>query len=192
VTRTEGETSYIQAFGVANMLTILRMFLIPIFVIASVYQLHLIAFVLFVVAGITDFLDGYIARYTRHVTDVGRFLDPMADKVMLISVYVILALDTIGNANLVPVWVTILVIFRDVFIAIASVVIFFTTDVRSISPSILGKISTFVQITTASLYLFCNAFDLNAPWLIYLAYSVAVCTILSGVHYLVRGVRSTF
>ena len=57
------DSSYIQAFGVANLLTIFRMFLIPVFVIASVYQLHLIAFVMFVVAVVTDFLDGYIARY---------------------------------------------------------------------------------------------------------------------------------
>ncbi len=185
------ENSYIQAFGVANVLTILRMFLIPVFVIASVYQLHLIAFVMFVVAGITDFLDGYIARYTEHVTDVGRFLDPMADKVMLISVFVVISLETIGNMNIMPVWVTILVIFRDVFIAIASVVIFFTTEAKALNPSIAGKLSTFVQITTASLYLFCNAFHLQADWLIYMAYSVALLTIVSGVHYLMRGVKST-
>ena len=143
-------------------------------------------------AGITDFLDGYIARYTDQVTDVGKFLDPMADIVMLISVYVILVLDGIGNANMLPVWVTILVIFRDVFIAIASLVIFFTTEVKTLQPSIAGKLSTFIQITTASLYLFCNAFYLNAPWLIYLAYTVAAMTIISGIHYLIKGVKSTF
>ncbi|NOY22521.1 MAG: CDP-alcohol phosphatidyltransferase family protein [Acidobacteria bacterium] len=186
------DTGYIQAFGLANILTILRMVLIPVFVIASVYQLHLIALVVFVIAGITDFLDGYIARYTDQVTDVGKFLDPMADKVMLVSVYVILVLDGIGNTNMLPVWVTILVIFRDVFIAIASLVIFFTTEVKTLQPSIAGKLSTFIQITTASLYLFCNAFHLNAPWLLYLAYAVAAMTIISGIHYLVKGVKSTF
>ena len=186
------DTSYIQAFGLANILTILRMVLIPVFVIASVYQLHLLAFAVFVVAGVTDFLDGYIARYTDHVTDVGKFLDPMADKVMLVSVYVILVLDGIGNTNMLPVWVTILVIFRDVFIAIASLVIFFTTEVKTLQPSIAGKLSTFIQITTASLYLFCNAFYLNASWLIYLAYAVAAMTIISGIHYLIKGVKSTF
>ncbi len=185
-------TGYIQAFGLANILTILRMVLIPVFVIASVYRLHLIALVVFVIAGITDFLDGYIARYTDQVTDVGKFLDPMADKVMLVSVYVILVLDGIGNTNMLPVWVTILVIFRDVFIAIASLVIFFTTEVKTLQPSIAGKLSTFIQITTASLYLFCNAFHLNVPWLLYLAYAVAAMTIISGVHYLVKGVKSTF
>jgi len=184
------DSSYIQAFGVANLLTIFRMFLIPVFVIASVYQLHLIAFVMFVVAGITDFLDGYIARYTRHVTDVGKFLDPMADKVMLISVFVVLSLETIGNTNVMPVWVTILVIFRDVFIAIASVVIFFTTEVKALTPSIFGKLSTFTQISTASLYLLCNAFGWSAGWLIYLAYAVAALTVVSGVQYLARGVKS--
>ncbi|PJB78727.1 MAG: CDP-diacylglycerol--glycerol-3-phosphate 3-phosphatidyltransferase [Acidobacteria bacterium CG_4_9_14_3_um_filter_49_7] len=186
------DTSYIQAFGLANILTILRMVLIPVFVIASVYQLHLLAFAVFVVAGTTDFLDGYIARYTGHVTDVGKFLDPMADKVMLVSVYVVLVLAGIGNTNMLPVWVTILVIFRDVFIAIASLVIFFTTEVKTLQPSIAGKLSTFIQITTASLYLFCNAFYLNVSWLIYLAYAVAAMTIISGIHYLIKGVKSTF
>jgi len=73
------DTSYIQAFGLANILTILRMVLIPVFVIASVYQLHLLAFAVFVVAGTTDFLDRYIAGYIGDVTAVGTRPDPRAD-----------------------------------------------------------------------------------------------------------------
>jgi cardiolipin synthase len=185
----EEEYSYFKALGVANILTICRMFLIPVFVIASVYHKQGLAFVTFVIAGITDFLDGYLARHTKHVTDVGKILDPMADKVMLISVYVILALDTIGNLNVVPLWFTILVIFRDVFIAIVSVLIYFTTSVTTLLPSIIGKITTFFQITTASLYLFCNAFKIKANWLIYMVYLAAFFTLLSGFHYLLRGVK---
>lgn len=183
------EYSYFKALGVANILTICRMFLIPVFVIASVYDKQGIAFFTFVIAGITDFLDGYLARHTKHVTDVGKILDPMADKVMLISVYVILALDTIGNLNVVPLWFTILVIFRDVFIAIVSVLIYFTTTVKALVPSIFGKITTFIQITAASLYLLCNAFNIKAPWLINMIYLAAFFTLLSGFHYLLRGVK---
>jgi len=185
----EEEYSYFKALGVANILTICRMFLIPVFVIASVYNKPAIAFFTFVIAGITDFLDGYLARHMEHVTDVGKILDPMADKVMLISVYVILALDTIGNLNVVPLWFTILVIFRDVFIAIVSVLIYFTTSITALVPSIFGKITTFIQITAASLYLFCNAFNIKAAWLIYMIYLAAFLTLLSGLHYLIRGVK---
>ncbi len=188
-TTKDEEYSYFKALGIANILTICRMFLIPVFVIASVYHKQGLAFITFVIAGITDFLDGYLARHTKHVTDVGKILDPMADKVMLISVYVILALDTIGNLNVVPLWFTILVIFRDVFIAIVSVLIYFTTSVTTLLPSIIGKITTFFQITTASLYLFCNAFKIKADWLIYMVYLAAFFTLLSGFHYLLRGVK---
>lgn len=185
------EYSYFKALGVANILTICRMFLIPVFVIASVYNKQGLAFITFVIAGITDFLDGYLARHTKHVTDVGKILDPMADKVMLISVYVILALKTIGNINIVPLWFTILVIFRDVFIGIVSVLIYFTTEIKALVPSIFGKITTFLQITAASLYLFCNAFKISASWLIYLIYLAAFFTLLSGTHYIIRGVKGT-
>lgn len=182
--------NYIKAFGVANTLTLLRMFLIPIFVISSVYGYHKAAFYTFVIAGITDFLDGFIARYTKNITDVGKILDPMADKVMLISIYVVLSLKSIGNLNHVPVWLTLLVIFRDVFIAIGGVIIFFTKDVNAILPSIYGKLSTVVQIVGASIILYCNAYSIKFEYLDELVYIIGFFTLLSGVMYLVKGVRS--
>ena len=182
--------NYIKAFGVANTLTLTRMFLIPVFVIASVYGHHKFAFFTFVVAGITDFLDGFIARYTKNITDVGKILDPMADKVMLISIYVVLSLKSVGNVNIVPVWLTLLIIFRDVFIAIGGVIVFFTKDVNAILPSIYGKLSTVVQIIGASIILYFNAYGKHFPFMDELVYVVGFFTMLSGVMYLVKGVKS--
>ena len=182
--------NYIKAFGVANTLTLTRMFLIPVFVIASVYGYHKFAFYTFVIAGITDFLDGFIARYTKNVTDVGKILDPMADKVMLISIYIVLSLKSIGNLNIVPVWLTLLIIFRDVFIAIGGVIVFFTKDVNSILPSIYGKISTVVQIIGASVILYYNAYGMRFSHLDEMVYIIGFFTMLSGIMYLVKGVRS--
>ncbi len=181
---------YVKAFGIANTLTLTRMFLIPVFVIASVYGYQRFAFFTFVVAGITDFLDGFIARYTKSITDVGKILDPMADKVMLISIYVILSLKTIGNVNTVPVWLTLLIVFRDVFIAIGGVIVFFTRDVNAILPSIYGKLSTVVQIVGAAIILYYNAYGIKLQYLDELVYIVGFFTMLSGVMYLVKGVKS--
>jgi len=181
---------YIKAFGIANILTLTRMFLIPVFVIASVYGYHKFAFYTFVVAGITDFLDGFIARYTKNITDVGKILDPMADKVMLISIYVVLSLKSIGNLNTIPVWLTLLIIFRDVFIAIGGVIVFFTKDVNAILPSVYGKLSTVVQIIGASIILYCNAFGIKFAYIDELVYVVGFFTMLSGIMYLVKGVKS--
>ncbi len=186
----KGYGVYIKAFGVANTLTLTRMFLIPVFVISSVYGYQRFAFFTFVVAGITDFLDGFIARYTKSVTDVGKILDPMADKVMLISIYVVLSLKSTGNLNIVPVWLTLLIIFRDVFIAIGGIIVFFTKDVNAILPSIYGKISTVVQIIGASIILYCNAYSMRFRFIDELVYVIGFFTMLSGVMYLVKGVRS--
>ncbi len=182
--------NYIKAFGIANTLTLTRMFLIPVFVISSVYGYPKFAFFTFVVAGITDFLDGFIARYTKNITDVGKILDPMADKVMLISIYVVLSLKSIGNLNVVPVWLTLLIIFRDVFIAIGGVIVFFTKDVNAILPSIYGKLSTVVQIVGASIILYFNAYGRQFAYMDELVYTIGFFTMLSGVMYLVKGVKS--
>ncbi|BBB31659.1 cardiolipin synthase (CMP-forming) [Thermotomaculum hydrothermale] len=186
----ETPINYIKAFGIANTLTLIRMFLIPVFVISSVYGYHKFAFFTFVIAGITDFLDGFIARYTKSITDVGKILDPMADKVMLISIYVVLSLKSIGNINVIPVWLTLLIIFRDVFIAIGGVIVFFTKDVNAILPSIYGKLSTVFQILGASIILYYNAYGIRFRYMDELVYVIGFFTMLSGVMYLVKGVKS--
>ena len=100
----------------ANQLTILRMLLIPAFVILLLYGYQGWALITFVVAGLTDLLDGLIARLTGEKTTLGAWLDPMADKLLLVTMFVVLTLPGIGSANRLPVWFTVLVISRDVAI----------------------------------------------------------------------------
>ena len=100
----------------ANQLTILRMLLIPAFVILLVYGYRGWALVTFMVAGLTDLLDGLIARLAGEKTTLGAWLDPMADKLLLVTMFIVLTLPGIGLANQLPIWFTILVISRDVAI----------------------------------------------------------------------------
>src|SRR6266699_1060563 len=107
----------------ANQLTLLRMFLIPAFVILVVYGYLGWALTVFVTAGITDALDGVIARRSGQKTTLGAWLDPMADKLMLVSAFVVLTLPNVGLANRLPLWLTALVISRDVCIVITVAIV---------------------------------------------------------------------
>ena len=102
----------------ANQLTILRMLLIPAFVILLLYGHQGWALTTFLVAGLTDLLDGLIARATGQKTTLGAWLDPMADKLLLVTMFVVLTLPDIGSANRLPIWFTVLVISRDVAIVL--------------------------------------------------------------------------
>ena len=102
----------------ANQLTLTRMVLIPAFVILLLYGYRGWALITFLIAGLTDLFDGLIARATGQKTTLGAWLDPMADKLLLVSLFVMLTLPGIGLVNRLPVWFTILVISRDVAIVL--------------------------------------------------------------------------
>ena len=102
----------------ANQLTLLRMLLIPAFVILVVYGHLGWALVVFVTAGVTDALDGLIARWSGQKTSLGAWLDPMADKLLLVTTFVVLTLPGLGLMNRLPIWLTVLIISRDVVIVL--------------------------------------------------------------------------
>ena len=104
-----------QLLTPANQLTILRMAFIPAFVILVVYNQLGWAFLIFLLAGITDGLDGLIARLLHQKTTLGALLDPIADKLLLTSSFVILSVKDLGLSNILPLWLTITVISRDIF-----------------------------------------------------------------------------
>src|SRR5450830_1765674 len=104
------------AFTPANQLTMMRMLLIPAFVILLMYSYRGWALVIFLTAGLTDLFDGLIARMTRGDTTLGAWLDPMADKLLLVSMFVMLHRPAIGGPNRLPLWFPVLVISRDVAI----------------------------------------------------------------------------
>jgi cardiolipin synthase len=170
----------------ANQLTILRMLLIPAFVILLLYGYRGWALVTFLVAGLTDLLDGLIARLTGQKTTLGAWLDPMADKLLLVTMFVVLTLPDIGSANQLPIWFTVLVISRDVAIVATVAVINLAVGRRTFRPSIFGKIATATYILTGVITLYYNYLGVTTPVVAAFVYASLVITIVSAFHYAVQ------
>jgi len=171
----------------ANQLTILRMVFIPIFVILVVYNQLGWAFSIFILAGVTDGLDGLMARLLKQKTSLRAYLDPIADKLLLTSSFVVLSIKGLGLPNVVPLWLTILIISRDVILITSALIIVIGTDHRNFSPSIYGKATTFFQILTIVVVLFLNYRSVTPEPLSLLYLITGVVTVFSGLHYIYRG-----
>jgi cardiolipin synthase len=140
----------------ANQLTIARIILIPLFVLLVSYDRLGAALTVFVVAGVTDALDGLIARVTGQRTSLGAWLDPMADKLLLVTTFVVLTLPNLPLTNHLPIWLTIIVISRDVVIVTIVAVVNLAVGPRTFTPSFLGKSATAVFILTSVVVMFFN------------------------------------
>ena len=167
-----------------NFLTLSRILLIPLFVILIINKNFGWALVTFAVAGITDGVDGLVARLTHQRTELGAYLDPIADKLLLSAAFITLAIDKI-----LPSWLTVIVITRDMIILLGFFVFLLTNRRPKMQPSFISKITTGFQITTILLALlrayepgFATAFQ----WAIY---GTTLFTILSGMHYLYVGTK---
>jgi len=171
---------------VPNMLSILRIALIPVFILAVAYGHPRLALWVFLGSGITDSLDGFIARFFNQRSELGAFLDPMADKLMLTATYVALALPETGISHPIPAWVPILTIARDVVIVTLALILNLTHGIRSFPPSLPGKCTTVVQISYAVAVLIQNAFWFDPRFVAALKWGVACFTVYSGVHYFWR------
>ena len=126
----------------ANQLTILRIILIPVFVLLVVYGYLGWALIVFLTAGVTDALDGLIARRAGQRTTLGGWLDPMADKLLLVTTFVILTLPSVPLTNHLPLWLTVFVISRDVVIVGVVAIVNLSIGPRTFKPSLLGKLAT--------------------------------------------------
>ena len=140
----------------ANQLTILRIMLIPVFVLLVVYGYLGAALLAFMVAGATDALDGLAARRAGQRTSLGAWLDPMADKLLLVTAFIVLTLPTLPLTNRLPLWLTILVISRDVVIVGVVAAVNLAVGQRTFRPSIWGKLATATFILTAIAVMFFN------------------------------------
>jgi cardiolipin synthase len=173
----------------ANQLTILRMLLIPAFVILLTYGHRGWALTTFLTAGVTDLLDGLIARVTGQKTTLGAWLDPMADKLLLVTMFVMLTLPGIGLSNRLPLWFTVLVISRDIAIVLTVAVINLAVGPRTFRPSIFGKIATATYILTGVVTLYFNYLERTSDLVTVFVYASLVITLVSAFHYLVQVVR---
>ena len=173
-----------------NLLTVFRMALIPVFVSLLFYQKFLLALAAFVLAGITDGLDGLFARRFHQQSPLGRILDPVADKMMLVTSFVVLSMRSVFPAPIpkhlpVPFWVTITVISRDVFILVGAAAINMVTGFRGFQPSFLGKVSTVVQIAAVAVVILAAQMRVGTGYYLPTIYTaVFTLALVSGIHYI--------
>ena len=171
-----------------NQLTLFRLLLVPCLVILVLYGFNGMALVVFTVAGVTDALDGLIARRTGQRTTLGAWLDPMADKLLLVSTFVVLTMP-LGLPNQLPLWFTVLVISRDVCIVLTVAIVNLAVERRVFYPSILGKIATVLYVVTGAVTLFFNFLDQESVLVDLVVYMAVVFTVASGLHYIVHAAR---
>jgi cardiolipin synthase (CMP-forming) len=150
-----------SALNIANLLTVLRFCLVPVVIVSIVNKEWMVALVVFVTAGVTDAIDGFVARQFDMRTELGAYLDPLADKALLVSIYITLAV-----AGVLPAWIAVLVVSRDVMIVGAVIVSWIMDNPVEINPLKLSKANTLAQITFAALALFLLAFDRPMPMLL--------------------------
>ena len=170
---------------VPNLLTILRVVLTPAFVAVFMDHNHQAAFFIFLAAGLTDALDGTLARMLHQRSNLGAMLDPLADKMLLVTSFVCLAIQ-----GWIPFWLAVIVVSRDIIIVGGLLLMtFLEIDVRSrIKPTFVSKLNTMAQMALVAELLTDKAFSLGLGYLLpAFVWTVAGLTAASGLHYLRRG-----
>lgn len=171
--------------NIPNLLTLARILLVPVVVWAIAQGQMGIALAAFVAAGITDAVDGYIAKRFGQQTELGAYLDPLADKTLIVSIYVSLAIF-----GFIPHWVAILVVSRDIMIVGAVLLSTLVEKPLTIQPLMVSKANTAAQIVFAALVLAAKGLRIDLDWAIFLAmWAVAALTLASAAAYLVAWTR---
>ena len=173
-------------FTLANQLTLLRMLLIPAFVLLVVYGYFGWALLTFVAAGATDALDGLIARLAHQKTELGAWLDPAADKLLLVTTFVVLTLPNLGLVNRIPIWLTVLVISRDVGIVLTVAIVNLAVGPRTFKPSLLGKGATALFILTCVVVMYYNYLGHQSVVVDAFIWASLAITLISGIDYVFR------
>ena len=172
---------------IPNILTLLRLLLVPCFILASMRGMFAAALVLFVSAAVTDVFDGMIARRLNQRSKLGAFLDPAADKTMMVAGFVFYTFSTVPSLR-IPGWLTFTVFVRDVLIVLFAYLLYTRVQVKKFPPSWAGKASTVTQAVTLAGAIFVNAFAPHLAWGAELLFRLSlVVTLFSGWDYLRRG-----
>ena len=166
-----------------NLLSALRMAIIPLFVIALMERQAVAAVVLFGLAGLTDLLDGFVARFWHQESVLGAYLDPMADKLLLTAAFVMLAIPGLFPGLEIPIWITVLVITRDVCIVLIALVIYLALGISKFPPSRISKWNTAFQIAAVAAVLVTGLSRRFDPLAAGLLYVVTALTVASGLEY---------
>jgi cardiolipin synthase len=171
--------TYTESFmTLANQITLLRIILIPVFIITLIEGSPYWPVIIFTFTVLTDAIDGFVARKRNEKTKLGSFLDPLADKMLMFASFI-----TLVYLKVVPLWVFVVTISRDVVILAGWLIIYFITDSLEIKPRLLGKITTIVQMSTIWFILL----GVQAPLQTSLLYLTAAVTAISGIDYIIVG-----
>ena len=173
----------------ANQLTLLRLLLVPVFALCMLYGMPGWALLTFFVAGVTDALDGLIARRSGQQTTLGAWLDPMADKLLVVTMFVMLTVPGLGLVARLPLWLTVLVISRDIGIILTVAIVNLAVTRRTFRPTILGKAATVIYVVTGVVALYANWLGERLVILDVCVYVAGAVTLLSAVEYLIRITR---
>jgi len=172
--------------NIPNLITLLRIVLVPVVVILLIQGFFLKALIVFIVAGLSDALDGFLARVLNQQTELGAYLDPIADKALLASTFI-----TLSVLHIIPGWLTVIVISRDFIILLGISILSIMSVSVEIRPLFVSKITTAVQLTTVLLALLACSLPEGIPpiWLHALYWVTALLTVVSGLHYMARGLK---
>jgi cardiolipin synthase (CMP-forming) len=176
----------------ANKITILRVLLVPFFIVQVLYYVErgvewhrLAAILTFGVAALSDGLDGYIARRYNQRSQLGAILDPVADKLLLVSGVLLLSFNNQSRLPQTPLWLVGTIVGRDVLLLLGLVVIYYSCGRVIVRPILIGKLATVLQM----ICVLWGLFKWNVRWLEVWSLSAAVCTGISGLFYVYEGVR---
>jgi cardiolipin synthase len=175
----------LRPFTIPNGITLVRLALTPFFVLATLSGDHLLALAIFVAAGVSDALDGLVARLLGMRSLLGTYLDPIADKLLLVTAYVVLTLPVRGAVTM-PLWLTVLALSRDFLIVLIALLLYLGAGVREFPPSMWGKATTLFHIITVALVLIANVVPVGEPALLTCFYVALSFTVISGVDYIRR------
>lgn len=164
---------------IPNLLTLLRIAATPVLIMLLTYEMFAGALLLFVLAGISDGLDGYIAKRFHYQTRLGAILDPLADKLLLLSCFVVL-----GIMGHIPFWLLVVVVFRDLIIIVGYLLLVILEGGVNMSPSGVSKLNTVLQICLVAAVLVNLASGVELPMVVpVLVAMVTATSVVSGVHY---------
>jgi cardiolipin synthase len=168
----------------ANQITLLRMLLVPAFVSLVVYGYLGWALIVFTIAGLTDMLDGLIARLSGQQSSLGAWLDPMADKLLAVSTFVVLTVPGLGLANPLPIWLTVMIITRDIVIVGTVAIVNLAVGRRTFRPSVFGKIATATYMLTVVFAMFFNYLRYHSVIVDLFVWASTAITLISSLHYI--------
>jgi len=171
-----------RVFTLPNVITLIRIIIIPIFVTALIYKRYHYALILFIICAVSDMLDGLLARITNQKTQLGALLDPIADKLLLITSFILFSLY-----GWIPKWLTVTVISRDMIVTLGWILLYLIHNMTHVKPTFTGKTAIASQLLLIAYTLLSITVMGIPPSKNWMAWTVATLTIISGLHYIYRG-----